>query len=71
MKSKSKKSKKDKVDTESPAPIDGLVDAIIGMLEKSSSYLRTLGNNSFSLLSGSVTETSIDLILAVCTVCFD
>ncbi|KAF9053534.1 hypothetical protein BDZ89DRAFT_1056125 [Hymenopellis radicata] len=64
VKPKSKKSKKDKVDTESPAPIDGLVDALIGMLEKSSSYLRTLGNNAFSLLSGSVTETSIDLILA-------
>ena len=46
-------------------PVDILVDTIIGFLEKSTAYLRTVGNQVFSLLSGSVKNTSIDLILAV------
>ncbi|KIY68633.1 hypothetical protein CYLTODRAFT_374153 [Cylindrobasidium torrendii FP15055 ss-10] len=67
-KPKAKKSKKkDKAvvaeEEEGPAPIDGLVDLIIGLLEKSSSYMRSLGNNVFALLSGCVTESSIELIL--------
>ena len=46
-------------------PIDILVDTIIGFLEKSTAYIRTVGNQVFSLLSGSVKDTTIDLILAV------
>ena len=34
-------------------PVDILVDTIIGFLEKSTAYLRTVGNQVFSLLSGS------------------
>ena len=46
-------------------PVDVLVDTIIGFLEKSTAYSRTVGNQVFSLLSGSVKSTTIDLILAV------
>ena len=46
-------------------PVDILVDTIIGFLEKSTAYIRTVGNQVFSLLSGSVKDTTIDLILAV------
>src|SRR5262245_6011372 len=49
----------------SSKPIDVLVDTIIGFLEKSSSFTRTVGNEAFSLLSGFVEDTTIDLILAV------
>lgn len=45
-------------------PVDILVDTIIGFLEKSTAYLRTVGYQVFSLLSGSVKDTTIDLILA-------
>jgi len=45
-------------------PIDVFVDTIIGFLEKSTTYLRTISNQSFSLLSASVRDTTIDLILA-------
>lgn len=47
-------------------PIDVFIDIIIGFLEKSTTYLRTISNQSFSLLSGSIRDTTIDLILAVC-----
>jgi DNA polymerase phi len=46
-------------------PVDILVDTIIGFLEKSTAYIRTVGNQVFSLLSASVKDTTIDLILAV------
>jgi DNA polymerase phi len=62
-----KKSPISTVNTEAePAPIDVLVDIIIGFLEKSTAYMRTVGNQVFSLLSGSVQGTTIDLILSVC-----
>jgi DNA polymerase phi len=48
-------------------PIDVFVDTIIGFLEKSTTYLRTISNQVFSLLSGSVRDTTIDLILKVCS----
>ncbi|TFY61434.1 hypothetical protein EVG20_g7059 [Dentipellis fragilis] len=47
-----------------PEPIDVLVDTIIGFLEKATSYMRAVGNQSFSLLSGAVKESTIDLILS-------
>jgi DNA polymerase phi len=65
-----KKKKKDRKSKElsedlTDEPVDILVDTIIGFLEKSTAYLRTVGNQGFSLLSGSVKNTTIDLILAV------
>ena len=63
-KKKDKKTKESSEDT-TDEPVDILVDTIIGFLEKSTAYLRTVGNQVFSLLSGSVKNTTIDLILAV------
>lgn len=60
-KDKTKDATKDATDE----PVDVLVDTIIGFLEKSTAYIRTVGNQVFSLLSGSVKDTTIDLILAV------
>lgn len=64
---KKKKDRKTKEPSEdlTDEPVDILVDTIIGFLEKSTAYLRTVGNQVFSLLSGSVKNTTIDLILAV------
>ena len=66
-KKKKKKDRKTKEPLENVTdePVDILVDTIIGFLEKSTAYLRTVGNQVFSLLSGSVQNTTIDLILAV------
>ncbi|KAG5221168.1 DNA-directed DNA polymerase [Salix suchowensis] len=41
---KKKKLKKDKVETTDPEPIDILVDVIIGFMERSTNYLRTVGS---------------------------
>lgn len=49
-----------------PEPVDVFVDIIIGFLEKPTAYMRTVGNQVFSLLSGAVEESTIDLILSVC-----
>lgn len=64
---KKKKDRKTKEPSEdvTDEPVDILVDTIIGFLEKSTAYLRTVGNQAFSLLSGSIQNTTIDLILAV------
>lgn len=48
-----------------PEPIDVLVDTIIGCLEKGTAFMRAVGIRSFSLLSGVVKDTTIDLILSV------
>ncbi|KAF9477373.1 hypothetical protein BDN70DRAFT_914180 [Pholiota conissans] len=63
--SKKKKVRKSAAASEEPfeEPVDVLVDAIIGFLEKSTAYMRTVGNQVFSLLSGSVKESTIDLIV--------
>jgi len=50
---------------EESAPVDLLVDVIIGFLEKSTTYMRTVGNQVFSLLSESVKDSTIDLIVTV------
>ncbi|KDQ59553.1 hypothetical protein JAAARDRAFT_127225 [Jaapia argillacea MUCL 33604] len=49
---------------ELPAPVDVMVDTIIGFLEQSTLYMRTVANQVFSLLSSEVKESAIDLILA-------
>ncbi|KAK2460593.1 hypothetical protein APHAL10511_007063 [Amanita phalloides] len=59
-----KKSKKSRANDEPiPEPIDLLVDLIIGFMEKSTAYLRTIGNQAFALLSDAAKESTIDLIL--------
>ena len=50
---------------ETPEPIDVLVDLIIGFMERSTTYLRAIGNQAFALLSGSVKQSTIELILMV------
>jgi DNA polymerase phi len=67
MGKKSQKSASDHTDPDLEPPIDVLVDMIIGCLEKSSAYLRAIGNQAFSLLTGSVRESTIELILKVCS----
>lgn len=66
---KSKKSRKsatvDAGDSAEPEPVDVFVDTIIGFLEKSTAYMRTVGNQVFALLSGVVQESTIDLIVTV------
>lgn len=49
-----------------PEPVDVLVDTVIGFLEQATAYMRAVANQVFSLLSESVQESTIDLILAVC-----
>ncbi|KZV71817.1 hypothetical protein PENSPDRAFT_751491 [Peniophora sp. CONT] len=64
-KKKSKKAAQEDVEEESePEPIDVLVDIIIGFLEKSTAFTRAVGNQSFSLLSGAVKGSTVDLVLA-------
>ncbi len=46
-------------------PIDVLVDIIISYLEKGTAFMRAVGNQSFSLLSGLVKESTVSLILTV------
>ena len=48
-----------------PEPVDLLVDTVIGFLEQATAYMRAVANQVFSLLSESVRESTIDLILAV------
>ncbi|KAI0713431.1 DNA polymerase phi-domain-containing protein [Earliella scabrosa] len=50
---------------ELPAPVDVLVDTVIGFLEKGTAYLRAAANQAFSLLSGSVQESTVDLVLTL------
>lgn len=52
-------------ETDAPEPIDVLVDTILGFLEKGTAYMRAVANHVFSILSGSVKESTIDLIVAV------
>ncbi|KAJ7063164.1 DNA polymerase phi-domain-containing protein [Mycena amicta] len=67
------KGKSNKKKKESPAedaaqeplePVDIIVDTIIGFLEKSTAFLRVVGNQVFSLISGSLQASTIDLILS-------
>ncbi len=48
-----------------PEPVDVLVDTVIGFLEQATAYMRAVANQVFSLLSDSVRESTIDLILVV------
>ncbi|KAJ7219138.1 DNA polymerase phi-domain-containing protein [Mycena pura] len=65
-KSNGKKAGKEKAIEEAAdasEPVDIIVDTIIGFLEKSTAFLRVVGNQAFSLMSSSVKKSSIDLIL--------
>jgi DNA polymerase phi len=55
--------------SDSPKPIDMLVDVLIGFLEKSTSYLRAMANKTFLCIASAATETTIDLIVAVSNHC--
>ncbi|KAF5365721.1 hypothetical protein D9758_003270 [Tetrapyrgos nigripes] len=46
-----------------PEPVDMLVDIIIGFMEKSTAYLRTIGKHVFSSLCGAAKDSTIELIL--------
>ncbi|KAF9653857.1 hypothetical protein BDM02DRAFT_3265026 [Thelephora ganbajun] len=50
-------------DGDEPPPIDMLTDTIIGFLEKGTTFLRTVANQSFSLLSARLERSTIELIL--------
>ncbi|KAJ3738836.1 DNA polymerase phi-domain-containing protein, partial [Lentinula detonsa] len=50
-------------DDDGPEPIDVIVDTIIGFMEKSTAYMRIVGNQVFSLISDQVKSSTIDLIL--------
>lgn len=70
--SKAKKSKKGKAAAttqgegdEEVEPIDILTDVIIGFLEASTSYMRTIANQVFGCLSPLVKQSTIDLLVAV------
>jgi len=52
-------------DGDEPLPIDTLTDTIIGFLEKGTAFLRTVANQSFSLLSARLRRSTIELILTV------
>ncbi|EGO20980.1 hypothetical protein SERLADRAFT_452123 [Serpula lacrymans var. lacrymans S7.9] len=60
---KSRKSVDNKDGEQTPDPIDVFVDTIIGFLERPSTYMRTTANQSFSLLTGAVQESTIELIV--------
>ena len=65
---KKKKIKKQGMDEEKEEfapPIDILVDIIIGLLEGSTSFTRTIANQSFAMLTPLMTDSTIGLILAV------
>ena len=46
-------------------PIDLLADVIIGFLEASTSYLRTIANQAFGYLAAMAKESTIDLLVSV------
>lgn len=69
---KEKKAKKGKEAAQEDAPveeehepIDVLTDVIIGFLEASTSYMRTIANVAFGYLSALVKESTVDLLVAV------
>ncbi|KAJ7489850.1 DNA polymerase phi-domain-containing protein [Mycena galericulata] len=65
-KSKIKKAQTEVEDSEDAAlePVDVMVDALIGFLEKSTAYMRAIGNQVFFLIANSVQGSTIDLILS-------
>ena len=62
---KSRKSVSTTEETDEPEPIDVLVDTILGFLEKGTAYMRAVANHVFTILTGSVKESTVDLIVAV------
>ena len=63
-KKKSKKPKNDVV-LDEQEPIDVVVDTIIGLLEHSTSFNRTVANQAFGLITSLCKESTIELILTV------
>ena len=48
------------------SPIDLVVDVIIGLLEHSTNFTRVIADQSFSMLTSMVADSTVDLILTVC-----
>ncbi|KAG8748741.1 hypothetical protein FRC10_000132 [Ceratobasidium sp. 414] len=59
----SKKAKPSSSDDDEHSPIDLLVDTIVGMLEASSGFSRTMATTAFGMLSGRAEKSTVDLIL--------
>lgn len=49
-----------------PAPIDVLVDVLLGFLAKPSALLRTISHDVFTVFCSQMTKTALDLIFGVC-----
>lgn len=62
---KSATNQDDSNENEALKPVDVLVDIVIGVLERATAYMRAVANQVFSLLSGSLQESTFDLILTV------
>lgn len=60
---KASKKEKKEVEEDFQEPINLLVDIIVGLLEHSSSFSRTMANQSFAMLTSLVTDSTVDLIL--------
>lgn len=64
-KKKKKQKSNEELNEDEPASIDLLVDIIIGLLEGSTSFTRTIANESFAMLTPLMTDSTISLVLAV------
>ncbi|EJD05959.1 uncharacterized protein FOMMEDRAFT_104342 [Fomitiporia mediterranea MF3/22] len=63
-KKKKKEAKLDENEEPERPPIDLIVDFIIGLLEQSTNFSRVVANQSFSMLTPMVVDSTVDLILA-------
>ena len=64
-KKNSKKRQAEDTSEEDRPPIDFIVDIIIGLLERSTAFPKSLANLCFAMISSLLTKSSVDLILAV------
>lgn len=69
-KKKKKQKSNEELNEDEPASIDLLVDIIIGLLEGSTSFTRTIANESFAMLTPLMTDSTISLVLAVSKVVY-
>jgi DNA polymerase phi len=53
------------VDPDAPKPIDIFTDTVIGLLERSTTFMRVVATQTFAMLSDTATESTVDLILVV------
>lgn len=53
------------VDGDGTSPIDEMVDILIGFLESSTAFSRTIGTFTFGHLTGEVRASTLDFIIKV------